>query len=275
MFKKSLLPVLVCALIVSCGKDADSSSVDTSALTNTITTENINDYYIVRNRLMNSLLDKMDFSQIDLKTNYSYHYKAVPESIRNGDKVCNYLEDFDGNVIFKENKTLVIEHIYNFKILTPEECKAYEFLSEQYNVSAYNKTIEQNDYKEVLKSAFAEIEKNNRKRNNPNSAPAKKTTFKTITNGFVVQLSDGTSVEYSAATPANPDMIWKRDMENPTSALSFMGFDRSKALNNYDEYPTPYLGYYSECIISNQQDKINYNNEPNLTVGEFLNDLGL
>lgn len=260
------------------------------ALSNDIETNSREEYFKVKNSLLISMFNRMDWSKIDLKTSSSYTANDLEQTVettlyneQNQPKlvVCNYKFDYSYHIIVKDEKIVTITQRNNKKPIGDSDCSD-DLLDDELEVDTFL-APKKEDYKNILISALDMHAKYANSLGDLKIPVDEKVVFQVTDNGFLAKLSDGSEVSRHINTPASFDFIFDEDMPylSNLSTFNIENLDRSERVTFVCNNQFYYSGESNFMVKSYYKkfspDKINCKDttEGEKSLGNLLKELGL
>ncbi len=253
MKKLILLAVLACN--VSHAKIGVESSKLAYRMNNfdIITTNNKFNYMSLKFALLATLVEKVDYSKMDLESPYSYSAAETTYEINNtsGEFECAVKYNYKELTMRKNGKIIKIKKGTDFEVVdnNPVGC-AESHNKDNYRdylevVTYYAPTIK--EFKETLGKTLREF-----KPKNPSNSLNNERTFHLSNDGFTISNEGEQTFSAHATQAINPDIIFAEDSSDGIYKLGDIDvIDLNEKVTEFTEIKSVYIGNYSYILRSN------------------------
>lgn len=218
---KLLIGTLILGSLISSSATASPVKKITSAKSSSyeIVTNSREEYFKVKNNLLISMLNRTDWSEIDLKSSSSYIEKNLEQSVettlyneKNEPTVilCDYKYDFNFHIVVKDEKMVTISQKKNKKPINGSDCRD-DLLKDELEVHSFI-APKKEEYKNILINALDMHAKYVNSFEDLKIPADEKTVFEVTESGYIVRFSNGMEESRHIATPVSFDFIFSEDM---------------------------------------------------------------
>lgn len=214
-----------------------------------IVTNSKEEYYKVKNSLMTNMINNMDFSEIDLKSNFKYSSKNLEAKIERysyengGRKVitCEYLYDQDYYVVSSGNTLVTITDMKNKTEKSEDTCLT-SYLEDEREVNVF-KNPHKDSFKKLLIESLDMQMKHHMTYENKGLLDGK-VVFNIDKEGFVATYENGDEFKRHTSKPINHDFIFAEDMYylKNLSPVKIGALELNKPINTLIYNDFPYIG---------------------------------
>lgn len=289
---KLLIGTLILGSLISFSTSASSikkiSSVQPSSYE--IVTNSREEYFKVKNNLLISMFNRMDWSKIDLDSSSSYTVNDLEQTVettlyneQNNPKlvVCDYKFDYSYHIIVKDEKVVAITQRKNKKTIGSSDCRD-DLLSDELEVDTFLAPTKE-DYKNILINALDMHAKYATSLVDQKIPVDEKVVFQVNNNGYVAKLSDGSESSRHINTPASFDFIFDEDMTylSNLSMFNIEGLDKNAKITFICRNQFHYSGESNFMVKSYYKkfspDKINCKDTigEEVTLSSLLEEFGI
>lgn len=215
-----------------------------------IVTNSKEEYYKVKNSIMTNMINNMDFSEIDLKSNFKYFSKNLEAKIEhysydiNGDRkiaTCEYLYDQDYYVISSGNSLITITDMKNKSKKSESFCLT-SYLEDEREVNVF-KNPHKDSFKKLLIESL-DMQMKHHMTYEKKGLLDSKVVFNIDKEGFVATYENGDEFKRHTSKPINHDFLFAEDMYylKNLSPVKIGALDLNKPINTLFYNDFSYIG---------------------------------